>query len=184
MNQVQTNKRGHVIVPELKIEDLTVVVDSREQDPWSMEPCKVTVDGLIVGDYSVLGLESVIAIERKSLADFVGCCGGDRERFQRELDRLRGWPVSAVVIEASWSDFELGEWRSKLTAKQVMASFCSWIGQGHRLILGRDHQTAGRIGRGILYYAARYRLRESGALLNSICALDTHDSVHPERETK
>ncbi|MFN7877473.1 MAG: ERCC4 domain-containing protein [Pirellula sp.] len=154
-------------MPELKIEDLTVVIDTREQDPWDMEPCRVVIDGLSVADYSVRGLESVVAIERKSLADFVGCCGSERERFQRELDRLRGWSVSAVVIEASWGDFELGQWRSKLTSKQVMASFCSWISQGHRLILGRDHATAATIARGILFYAARYRLREAAEIVNA-----------------
>ncbi|MFN7873691.1 MAG: ERCC4 domain-containing protein [Pirellula sp.] len=154
-------------MPELKIEDLTVVIDTREQTPWDLSPCRVQVAGLDTGDYSVKGLESVVAIERKSLADFVQCCGSERERFQRELDRLRGFATSAVVIEASWSDFELGQWRSKLTSKQVQASFVSWIAQGHRMILGRDHETAAKIARGILFYSARYRLREAAEIVNA-----------------
>jgi DNA excision repair protein ERCC-4 len=155
-------------MPELKIEDLTIVQDTREQEPWNMAPCQVVIDGLSVADYSVRGLENIVAIERKSLADFVGCCGSERERFQRELDRLRGWQVSAVIVEASWGDFELGGWRSKLTPTQVMASFTSWIAQGHRMILGRDHSTAAKIARGILFYSARYRLREAADLLKGV----------------
>lgn len=153
---------------ELKMEHLTAVVDSREQNPWDLSPMTMETSGLSVGDYSVRGLESVVAIERKSLGDFVGCCGGERDRFQRELDRLRGWPVSAVILEASWGDIEAGQWRSKLSAKQVQASFCSWIAQGHRLILGRDHATAASIARAILFYAARYRVREAAGIMAGI----------------
>ena len=152
----------------LELADLTAVVDTREQAAWDMSPMQMVPGTLSVGDYSVLGMESVIAIERKSLADFVSCCGSERERFQRELDRLRGWPVSAVVIEASWGDLEQGAWRSKLTAAQVQASFTSWIAQGHRMILGRDATTAASIAKGILFYAVRYRLREADAILKSV----------------
>ncbi len=150
---------------DLKMEHLTAVVDSREQTPWDLSPMAMETDGLSVGDYSIKGLESIVAIERKSLADFVGCCGAERDRFQKELDRLRGWPVSAIVIEANWADLELGQWRSKLSAKQVQASFCSWIAQGHRIILGRDHATAASIARAILFYAARYRVREAAGIM-------------------
>ena len=87
---------------------------------------------------------------------------------QRELDPLRGWPVSAVVIEATWGAIQLGQWRSKLSAKQIMASFCSWVAQGHRLVLAGVAEKASEIAKGILFYAARYRLREAGELLKAI----------------
>ena len=152
----------------IELADITAIIDTREQTPWTLAPMKTLAGTLSVGDYSVHGMEQVIAIERKSLPDFVQCCGSERERFQRELDRLRGWPVSAVVIEASWGDFELGQWRSRLTSSQVQASFTSWIAQGHRMILGRDAATAASIARGILYYAVRYRLRECNAILKAV----------------
>ena len=149
----------------LHLSDVTAIIDTREQTPFDLEPMRIEAGTLAVGDYSVAGLESVVAIERKSLPDFVACCGRERERFQRELDRLRGWPVSAVVLEFGWQALERGNWRGKLTAGQVQSSFASWIAQGHRLILGHDPETAARITRGILYYAARYRYREASALL-------------------
>ena len=153
---------------ELKIEQLTAVVDSREQMPWNLTPMQSKTGTLSVGDYSIAGMESIISLERKSLSDFVMCCGAERERFQRELDRLRGWTVSAIIIEANWSDLVAGGWRSKLLPRQVMASFASWIAQGHCLILGGDHEQAASIARGILFYAARYRVREVAELLKSI----------------
>jgi len=150
---------------ELKIEQLTAIVDTREQTPWDLAPMRIQSGTLSVGDYSVKGLENIVAIERKSLQDFVMCCGAERPRFQRELDRLRGWPVSAVIIEASWGDLELAQWRGKLSAAQVQASFASWIAQSHTMILGRDAKTSALIARGILFYAARYRHREASALM-------------------
>ena len=150
---------------DLKIEQLTAIIDAREQTPWDLSPMRIQSGTLSVGDYSVAGLESIVAIERKSLQDFVMCCGSERDRFQRELDRLRGWPCHAVIIEAGWGEIELAQWRGKLTSKQVMASFTAWIAQGHCLILGRDSKTSALIARGILFYAARYRHREASALM-------------------
>jgi DNA excision repair protein ERCC-4 len=163
-----TNELEIEFMAELKLEQLTAIVDSREQQPWDLSPMRIQSGTLSVADYSIFGLERVVAIERKSLQDFVMCCGSERDRFQRELDRLRGWPVSAVIIEASWGDIELAQWRGKITSTQVMASFTSWIAQGHTLILGRDARTSALIARGILFYAARYRYREASALMATI----------------
>lgn len=151
---------------QLLLSDVTAIVDTREQTPFDLDPMKSKPGTLAVVDYSIAGLESVVSVERKSLPDFVACCGRERERFQRELDRLRGWPVSAVVLEFGWTAIELGNWRSKLKPGQVQSSLASWIAQGHCIILGDCRETAQRITRGILYYAARYRHREADAFIN------------------
>ena len=157
---------------EPMLSDVTAVIDSREQTPFDLTPMKIKAGALQVGDYSVAGLESVIAVERKSLADFVACCGRERERFQRELNSLRGWPVNAVIVEAGWVEIELGDWRSKLTSGQVQSSLASWIAQGHTIIMGESPATAAKITRGILFYAARYRYREAQELMKQIQAVD------------
>lgn len=157
---------------EPMLSDITAVIDSREQTPFDLAPMKIKAGALQVGDYSVAGLESVIAIERKSLPDLVACCGRERERFQRELNSLRGWPVNAVIVEAGWSDIERGDWRSKLTSGQVQSSLASWMSQGHTIILGESPATAAKITRGILFYAARYRYREAQELMKQIQAVD------------
>ena len=146
---------------EIKQTEIVAIVDSREQLPYDLAPMQQETGRLHVGDYSVKKMESVIAVERKSLQDFVACCGRERQRFQRELDALRGWPVSAVVVEASWETIESGQWRSKIKPESVMGSIASWIAQGHRIILGGDRKTSQRIVRSILFHAARHRWRQS-----------------------
>ena len=47
-------------------------------------------------------MESRVSVERKSLADLYSTLTHGRERFERELDRLRTYDFSKVVIEASW----------------------------------------------------------------------------------
>ena len=49
---------------EPMLSDITAVIDSREQTPFDLAPMKIEAGALQVGDYSVAGLESVIAIER------------------------------------------------------------------------------------------------------------------------
>jgi ERCC4-type nuclease len=154
---------------ELPADGPRVVIDNREQNPWdNFEPLQCVSGTLQVGDYSIVGLESQIAIERKSLQDLVSCCGADRERFQRELNALRGWPVSAIIVETTWRAIECGGWHGRLTPRQVQASLTSWLAQGHKIVLAHDRQMAGQIARDILFFAARYRWREARALVVNV----------------
>ncbi len=76
----------------------TLIVDSREQIPLAFMRF-TAIKG--AGDYSIRGLEHQFAIERKSVDDFANCCiGGNRERFERELHRLRGYQFKRLLIMA------------------------------------------------------------------------------------
>ena len=106
------------------------------------------VGTLATGDYSVRGLVNVVAIERKSLPDLLGCIGQHRERFNREVQHLLAYPVRAIVIEATWADLEQGEWRSQVTPAAAIGSVLGWIAGGVPIIMAGDHQRAGRyVGR-------------------------------------
>ena len=67
--------------------DFRIVIDSREQEPYTFA-CEVVKAKLDAGDYSVVGFEQRVAVERKSLRDFVGTVIHDYERFDRELEKL------------------------------------------------------------------------------------------------
>ena len=69
---------------------MPVIVDTREQEPYGFDPKLVTPvrRALPAGDYSVAGLEWTVAVERKTLDDFVGTVIRARGRFYRELRRL------------------------------------------------------------------------------------------------
>ena len=92
--------------------DVTAVVDTREQAPFDLSPMKTERATLTTGDYSIKSLEHIVAIERKSLPDLVQCVGRDRKRFVRELQRLKAFPVSAVIVESTWSTIESGSWKT------------------------------------------------------------------------
>lgn len=60
---------------------------------------------LDAGDYSISGIEHLVVVERKSLADFYGCLtGGGRERFENCLHRLAAIRYPLVILEANTDD--------------------------------------------------------------------------------
>ena len=162
----------HSPIPaELKPEDVTAVIDTREQTPVDLAPLRVVPGTLATGDYSVLGLEHVVSIERKSAEDMNACIGRERDRFDREVQRLLAYPVRAIVVEAGWQFFERGEWRGNITPNAAIGSLLGWVAAGVPIIMAGDHSRAGRfIGR-LLFTAARRRWREARALLPQFAPL-------------
>jgi DNA excision repair protein ERCC-4 len=100
-----------------------IVVDSREQAPLPFARLKTQAGTLITGDYSVAGLENLFAVERKSISDLVGCCMGEnRERFEREMHRLRGFRFRRLLIVGTEEDILAGRYRSAITPQAIMAT--------------------------------------------------------------
>jgi DNA excision repair protein ERCC-4 len=130
----------------LKPEDVTFLIDTREQTPLDFsliinQPFRVESATLTTGDYSVKGLEeSEICVERKSLDDLLGCVGRERERFERELRRMLGFQCRLVLVEASWGEIGLGQWRSRLTPSQVQGSVIRWMGWGIPFFFARGSE--------------------------------------------
>lgn len=121
----------------------TVKQDTREQVIYTFEgigwdaqdgggPDKTitveTVRGTLrSGDYSLLGFESRVAVERKSLADLYSTLSQGRDRFERELERLAAMECAAVVIEADWPTIcAAPPPHTKLAPKTVFRSIIAW----------------------------------------------------------
>jgi ERCC4-type nuclease len=153
---------------ELTPEQLTAIIDTREQIPLDLSPLKVVTRTLTTGDYSLVGLESVIAIERKSLPDLLSCIGQSRDRFTREVYRLLAYPVRGLVVEASWPDLEQGEWRSQVTPQAVIGSLLGWMAMGLPVVMAGDHARAGRYVTRLLLITARRRWRELRTLASGV----------------
>ena len=101
----------------------TIVVDSREQDPLPIRRMPTIRAGLYSGDYSIAGLEEVFAVERKSIDDLVACCvKSNRERFENELHRLRGYRFKRLLIVGTRAEVEAGAYRSKIPPASVLGS--------------------------------------------------------------
>lgn len=113
------------------MESLHIIIDSREQKPFEFsgigyDNVTITRDVLYIGDYSILGCQNEIAIERKSLSDLLNCLGRDRDRFVRQLQRGRGLDSYCVVVEASWIDLAQGNYSAKIHPHAACQSICSF----------------------------------------------------------
>jgi len=93
---------------------LDVVVDTREQEPYGFDPGRVIAvrRALPAGDYSLAGHEDRVAVERKTLEDFVHSAVRDRARFGRELRALALYDFACVAVEASMDDVLAHRYRS------------------------------------------------------------------------
>lgn len=136
---------------------LTILIDGREQARWRFEGFRVddgtpVVDrdtglprnprakeigaelyvpwewaSLPTGDYSVKGLERLVTVERKSVADLYSTLGQGRERFEREHERMASFAYAAVVIEGAWNDIlHFKPPQSELLPKVVFRTALSW----------------------------------------------------------
>lgn len=107
----------------------TIVVDTREQEPFAFDSARVDTvrKALPAGDYSLAGWENQVAIERKSLEDFVSTVIRSRERFTRELDRLHGYESAAVVVEGNLADVLAHNYRSGAHPASVFGAALSII---------------------------------------------------------
>ena len=133
--------------------ELVIAVDTREQEPYSFDPSRVSTvrRALPAGDYSLAGRETDVAIERKSLEDFVGTAIHGRERFARELRRLAAYDFACVVVEAEMEDVLSHRYRSAADPRSVMGATLSVI-LDHRVpvFFCGDRQIACRFVEGLL----------------------------------
>ena len=140
----------------LKPENVTVIVDSREQLPYSLQPLQSVQGTLQSGDYSVRGLEHDLAVERKSVDDLAHCIGQDRDRFVRELERLQGIRHACIVVEGDWRHLTEGHYRSRLNPKSAANSITSWISKfGIPIVFVGDREAGESFVRNFLYLTAR-----------------------------
>jgi DNA excision repair protein ERCC-4 len=96
--------------PKIDIPDgFYMVVDSREQKPL-FKGVNTVIGKCIVhralkyGDYSILGFEDRISIERKSLPDLYSTLGKGRTRFEKEIRGLSTYEWKGLLIEGSEDD--------------------------------------------------------------------------------
>jgi len=107
----------------------TIITDTREQAPYSFDPRLAATlrRALPAGDYSVEGLEERVAVERKSLDDFVSTVIHGRERFRNELRKLADYRAACVVVEAGVLDVLLHRYRGDAHPNAVLGSALSII---------------------------------------------------------
>lgn len=147
---------------------LQIIRDTREQNGFEFAgfPCTVTAGTLATADYSLAGFtDHGIGIERKSLQDLIHCLGPDRERFTRELQRLRGFDAACIIVEQPQSVLRLGHFRSRMDAGAAWQS-CIALSMRYRIPFWfcDSRADAERVAFDFLRHYARDRWRELQAL--------------------
>ena len=105
---------------------MPIVIDTREQEPWHFATETVRKK-LAVGDYSLLGKENTVTIERKTLDDLVNTVIHQGKRFREELSKMASYEHRCVVVEASLSDIVKHRYTSFAEPSSVIGSVLSII---------------------------------------------------------
>lgn len=162
---------------DLRPSDIVVGVDSRERTPPAIDLHLPTQRvKLQTADYTVLGLEQLVRVERKSLQDLVMCVGRERERFDRCIERLRHFPLAVLVIEASESSVELKQYRGEVSPNAVLGSVHAWRAKGINIDWAGNSQTAALHISRTLFAFAREKYRELGAFHKALKLLPAEEA--------
>ena len=160
---------------------MEIVFDQREKLPYHFDlegyrraGVRVRRGTLQTGDYSLAGLEGLVAIERKSLSDIMACMGRERRRFMAEMERARGYQAFAIVIEASWRDIASGNYRAQVRPQAALATLTAIMARYRIPVIFAGSRRAGEYACwSFLRQFAKGRKLEAKALL---AALDVRHS--------
>lgn len=103
----------------------TILIDTREpiETAWKF-PEGIAVERLKLeeGDYTIKGFEGVVAVERKTLDDFVSSIMLDRywNEINRSIDK--GYRSFVVVVEASMMDIQNARYTSQIKPASVLGA--------------------------------------------------------------
>lgn len=87
----------------MKNEQFTIIVDTREQQPWMFDNYVVASKKLDTGDYSIEGLEHLLAVERKkSISEFANNI--TETRFKDVVERLSNIKYAFLLLEFDLED--------------------------------------------------------------------------------
>jgi len=97
----------------------TIIQDTREKYGYDFEGSETVK--LAAGDYGIKELPNQVAVERKTVEDFVNTIVQDWERFAIELNLLVRHKFSCIVVEGSVQDIYENKFRSNVSVKVVLA---------------------------------------------------------------
>lgn len=87
----------------MKNNDFTIIVDTREQQPWFFDNYTTANRKLDTGDYSIEGLEHLLCIERKkSISEFANNIV--ESRFKDVVMRMSQLKYSFLLLEFNLKD--------------------------------------------------------------------------------
>jgi ERCC4-type nuclease len=109
--------------------EFAIAYDTREQNENFPRAIALSIPILVkkldTGDLAPLGYESRCTLDRKQLGDFINCRTWERERFDRELERMSTMDFAAIMIEANHDDVLRRRYRAKVDPNAILSSAMS-----------------------------------------------------------
>ncbi len=142
---------------ELRTPCPVILVDSREQNPFSFSRFRgwfagVETQPLKLGDYSVKGMESLCAVERKDLPDLVHSFTAQRSVFVDRLRRMSRYPQRLLVITAALSQVKSPYPHSGASPNKITQSLVAALaGLGVPFLCVETHELGEEIVASYLY---------------------------------
>jgi len=152
---------------QLRTPKPVVIVDSREQNPFSFARFQgwfagVEKKSLALGDYSVSGLEEVCVVERKDLSDLICSFTAERPVFIKRLRRMSEVPDRLLVVTAAMSQVKSRYEYSPANPNQVTQSLIATLAGLRVPFLCVDtHELGEEIVASYLYQVHLYHWLES-----------------------
>lgn len=151
---------------QLRTPRATVVIDTREQNPFNFERFEGWFAGverrvLHLGDYSVSGLEDICTVERKDLADLVHAFTADRSVFVGRLKKMSTYPHKLLVITATLSSvkspYPFSPCNPNRIVQTLIAALAGW---GIPFVCTETHELGEEIVASYLYQVHLYHWLE------------------------
>jgi len=152
---------------ELRTPKPVVIVDTREQNPFSFARFRGWFSGiehraLKVGDYSVAGLEKVCTVERKDLPDLINSLTSDRSVFVKRLQQMSGYSHRLLVITAALSEIKSPYSHTSVSPNKITQSLIAILaGLGVPFLCVETHELGAEIVASYLYQVFLYHWLES-----------------------
>jgi len=110
---------------------------------------------MATGDYGILEYPDKITVELKETSDIIQCCTTSRDRFERELVRMREYPYRAIVVMGTWEEIASGNYRSAIKPQAVLGSLMAFAMSANvSIIMAEDRKKAGLLVARLLWVAA------------------------------
>jgi ERCC4-type nuclease len=152
---------------ELRVPRPVLIVDSREQNPFSFARFRGWFAGverrpLSLGDYSVAGMEDICTVERKDLADLVRSLTVERPTFIRRLQEMSRFPQRLLVITAALSQVKSPYAHSQANPNRITQSLIAALaGLAVPFLCVETHELGEEIVASYLYQAHLYHWLEA-----------------------
>jgi ERCC4-type nuclease len=142
-----------------------IIRDTREQRKLCPRRLPFVDETLPTGDYGIQHLSGLFIVEKKSLDDLCASITKERDRFCRELERIKAARFRRLLITAYDSEVKTHRYRSAVEPKVIFNTLASFeVKYDLPYVFAGDEEHAAAILEGWAWYFARSVVEESNGL--------------------